>query len=143
MDWFGEFFNSFALVYGEDALHRLHTECVKKETAQRNLTKARILRIAEASHHITYAARGEIGMRADLDIPTDDYHGWARKFADPDGTPNYECWRDDEWIREYKRDNPQLVCKEVSGNPVFSISHVKYRPRWCRTESANQGGIAA
>jgi len=137
MDWIDSYMASIGRTFGEERVRKLQTRFVRREEAIRNLTIARMRRIAEASHHLTYAARGEGEVKADFTIPAADYHGWARKFADADGTPNYECWDDPEWIREYKRDNPQLVCKTAAGpQKHHALGGVKWRPKWLRTEGS-------
>jgi hypothetical protein len=50
-----------------------------------------------------------------MDIDEVDYHHWAMYFKVRDvqagilDTTGYECWRDPQFLAEYKRDNPHSV----------------------------------
>lgn len=112
MNWADTYFDSLVDSFGEAGAMRIVRGLAEPVKVQRDLTLARVQRIAKATQHITYARRGEIDMIATLNIPEIDYHGWAMKFADKDGNPDYSCWKDPEFVREYKRDNPELRCCE-------------------------------
>jgi hypothetical protein len=38
-----------------------------------------------------------------------DYHWWGQRLG-------YECWEDEEWIREYERDNPECRVRGKMAN---------------------------
>lgn len=56
---------------------------------------------------------GQMHMR----VHADAYHYWGQKFK------TYDCWKDKEFIREFKRDNPEVVVhnakKTVVGGAIF------------------------
>ncbi len=120
MSWTDTYLDDLSRELGEAAMRGVVRRLTDPVKAERDLVLSRISRISEACHHITYARVGEAGMIAKLNIPEIDYHGWAMKFSDESGNPNYACWSDPEFVREYWRDNPQLRCVEKSrGNKVF------------------------
>jgi len=112
MNWTENFLISVERAHGAAYVDRICRESMDDLAAQRDLTLAKIRNVATASAHLTHIAKGEIDMIARFDIPAVDYHGWAMKFADKDGNPNYACWRNEEFLREYWRDNPELRCAE-------------------------------
>lgn len=120
MNWTEGYLNDIANELGEAAMRGVVRRFTDPVKAERDLTLARVARISQACHHITYSRVGDAGMIAKLNIPEIDYHGWAMKFADDQGNPDYTCWSDHEFVREYWRDNPQLRCVEKSrGNRIF------------------------
>lgn len=116
------YYDSLVETLGEAAAIRIVRGMTEPVKVQRDLTLARVRRIAQASHHITYSKRGDIDFIATLNIPEIDYHGWAMKFADRDGNPDYQCWKDPEFVREYKRDNPELRCCEGKRTNRIALS---------------------
>jgi hypothetical protein len=112
LNWADSYYESLVQELGESFAVRMVRGIGDSVRVQRDLTLARVQRIAKTTQHLTYARKGEAGMIATLNIPELDYHGWAMKFADANGNPDYSCWKDPEFVREYKRDNPELRCHE-------------------------------
>ena len=96
---------SFAAVMGAESLAKLHHElrwgnyarAVQAEFNQRALAKD----LQEAS---PIEELGQLNMQVDAFA----FHWWGQQLG-------YECWDDDEFLREFYRDNPE--CR------------VKYKPR--------------
>lgn len=40
------------------------------------------------------------------------YHYWGQRLG-------YECWQDDQFVREFKRDNPEARVKQTARNPTI------------------------
>jgi hypothetical protein len=43
------------------------------------------------------------------EIPTASYHYWGKRLG-------YDCWKDDEFVREFFRDNPECAVKNYVKN---------------------------
>lgn len=112
MNWTESFLQSLERAHGPAYVDAVCRGCSEKLQMERMRTMERVQRIATASQHLRHIAKGELDMVAQFDIPSVDYHGWAVKFADKNGNPDYTCWRDPEFLREYWRDNPELRCAE-------------------------------
>lgn len=66
-------------------------------------------RIAAASNYMTHRfidGMGEIKHRT----PVEAYHAWAQRFGyeNGDDVPDYSCWDDPSFVREWVRDNPEV-----------------------------------
>ena len=57
-------------------------------------------------------ARRMEAMRLTMRVDEDSYHYWGQRLG-------YECWKDPQFIREYKRDNPEC-CVAPEPQKVFA-----------------------
>jgi hypothetical protein len=52
--------------------------------------------------------------RPRLEVPTESYHYWGQRLG-------YQCWRNEQFLREYERDNPQTKVKAAGTKPQFGF----------------------
>ena len=55
-----------------------------------------------AMDHRSLDGIGRLRMR----VPADAFHYWGQRLG-------YECWEDEQFLREYERDNPQVKVKSI------------------------------
>jgi len=99
-------FDSIASTFGADnamgAIQELHAGWEYKKLASR----LRQNRIAQANARLERAAIEGIG-ELQLSIDPDIYHYWGQQLG-------YECWEDEEFRREFARDNEAARVKNVA-----------------------------
>ena len=61
------------------------------------------LSIAKQNHATQWKSMDGIGAPT-LSITADAYHYWGRRLG-------YDCWKDKQFLREFKRDNPECRIK--------------------------------
>jgi len=96
------------------------TEIYRAEDAgvKARMAQIRQARIKHASDLMTHLVADGIGAPVHkTDVET--YHAWAWHFRDEQDRPDYSCWNDDTFIREWVRDNPEVRVKlDKPGNRV-------------------------
>lgn len=94
-------------------LHRGEDRQVKARLREMEMTRiaAQVNRCEQRMHPVL----GEPEYKVSRDI----MHDWAWKFRDQNDRADYTCWEDDEFIRDMKRDNPEMrVNIAKAGNRV-------------------------
>lgn len=98
---------------------------VTDEVIQR-LKDMQALRVLQATKQIAQAAkvgserrimrdeRGNAGAAVKMQIHPASYHYWGQRLG-------YKCWNDEQFCREYLRDNPASRIKTVTERPTFQI----------------------
>ncbi len=121
-------------IFGEEAMAVALAEINKRENHERLMHRLNTARLAEANRPVTDRAAGASGLRLDFEVPMGDYHFWAAEFKRRDelagirDTTGYECWRDPEFIAEYKRDNPTSVVVNEKRTNRIVVPASKYEP---------------
>ena len=88
------------------------TEIYRAEDAgvKARMAQIRQARIKHASDLMTHLVADGIGTPVHkTDVET--YHAWAWHFRDEHDRPDYSCWNDDGFIREWVRDNEDVRVK--------------------------------
>lgn len=88
------------------------TEIYRAEDAgvKARMAQIRQARIKHASDLMTHLVADGIGTPVHkTDVET--YHAWAWHFRDEHDRPDYSCWNDDTFIREWVRDNEDVRVK--------------------------------
>ncbi len=96
-----EFSASLAAAYGEDFLADFVRTLQDEQKAEEELAFAEQQRIAAATERldgISFDGLGELHMRLSPEV----YMHWIRKEG-------RQCWNDKGFVREFKRDNPEVV----------------------------------
>jgi hypothetical protein len=96
-----QFARDLSAAFGEDALADFCQTLVDNRRAEAEMTYARQKRIKEAAERIETAwldGLGECHMSIDPEV----FFYWVRKEG-------RDCWNDPGFIREFKRDNPEVI----------------------------------
>jgi hypothetical protein len=57
-------------------------------------------------------------------VPADAFHYWGQRLG-------YECWEDEQFLREYERDNPQVKVK--STGTKLSVGYTPTEKRFSKS----------
>lgn len=96
-----EFARGLSEAFGEDALADFRQTLTDNARFEEKLIRARQKRIKAAADRIETAwldGLGECHMSLDPDV----FFHWVRKEG-------RDCWNDKNFVREFKRDNPEVV----------------------------------
>lgn len=61
---------------------------------------------------------GEIGGECTMQVDPVFYHYWGQRLG-------YECWSDATFVREFKRDNPEVRVRSRVENPTIVVDGFK------------------
>ena len=86
-------------------MYRAEDAGVKARMAQ--IRQARIKHASDIMHHLVADGIGTPVHKTDVET----YHAWAWHFRDEHDQPDYSCWNDPGFIREWVRDNPDVRVK--------------------------------
>lgn len=119
-------------VFSDDFLVEIVEDLYRPDAQAAKLKMAmmRQARIRAASDHLHYHAIEGVGTPMHR-TETEVYHQWARRFGRENGDdiPDYSCWNDDQFVREWLRDNPEVrVPVEKNGNRVGWTPAVEKSP---------------
>lgn len=80
-----------------------------------DIRQARIKHASDLMTHLYCDELGTPSHKTDVEA----YHAWAWRFRDQHDHADYSCWNDDEFVREWKRDNESVrVRVDKPGNRV-------------------------
>jgi hypothetical protein len=94
--------------HGADFVRELCDSFTNQQRAEEEMTFARQKRIAEANARLEQSwmeGFGEQHMSIDAEV----FFHWVRKLGK-------DCWNDPGFIREFKRDNPEVIVKARKRN---------------------------
>jgi hypothetical protein len=95
-----QFARQLAAAHGEGFVRDFCKTLLDEQRAEEEVAHASQQRIAAASERLENCfidGIGECHMRVDADV----YFHWVRKLGK-------DCWNDKQFIREFKRDNPDV-----------------------------------
>ena len=101
-----EFSASLEAAYGPDFLKDFIDTLRDEQRAEEEITFTKQKEVAAATARLESAwldGLGECHMRLDPEV----YFHWLRKEGK-------DCWNDKQFIREFKRDNPEVIVKARS-----------------------------
>lgn len=101
-----EFSRSLEATFGSDFVNDFIRTLQDEQRAEQELAFARQKRIAEASQRLEarwFDGLGEMHMSLDPEV----YFHWIKKEG-------RQCWNDKQFIREFKRDNPEVIVRAKS-----------------------------
>jgi hypothetical protein len=87
----------------EESLVRLCNDIQHGWDAQRYLTMARQARIAKACQMLDKAHIEGVGQHT-MKVDNFAFHSYGQEFG-------YSVWNDPDFIKKYKRDNPEVIIK--------------------------------
>lgn len=88
------------------------------------LAEARSHRIGEINNRLEFAANDELdGLRLVSSMPKEVYDFWIAKMMvedEAEWSPEDSPWNDEQFMREFLRDNPQCAVKERSNKIIVT-----------------------
>jgi hypothetical protein len=102
------FVDDLTRCYGTDFVRDLCAKFTDYQRAEEEMTVSRQRKIAEANARIERSwleGFGEQHMSIDAEV----FFHWVRKLGK-------DCWNDPGFIREFKRDNPEVIVKSRKRN---------------------------
>lgn len=101
-----DFSQSLEAAFGPDFVSDFIQTLKDEQRAEEELAFAKQKRIAEATQRLEakwFDGLGEMHMSLDPEV----YFHWVRKLGK-------DCWNDKQFIREFKRDNPEVIVRAKS-----------------------------
>lgn len=80
---------------------------MQRVNAQKEAMQAAVYRNSNAARSVE--GIGQLRMQ----IPRDAYHYWGQRLG-------YECWDDEQFLREFERDNPEVAVRNYAKKTVVN-----------------------
>ena len=105
-------------------IYRADDAKVRAHKAQ--VRQARIKHASDMTTMMWHPALGVPEHRTDIET----FHAWAWRFRDQYDRPDYSCWNDKQFVKEWIRDNESgRVNVEKPGNKVGWTPEVENKPK--------------
>ena len=107
-----DFARDLAAAHGEEFVRDFCATLLDEQRAEEELAFGKQQRIAAATQRLEehwMDGLGECHMRVDPEV----YFHWVKKLG-------YECWNDKSFVREFKRDNKDVIVRSRSQKAVVT-----------------------